>query len=197
MEISAKMVKELRDKTGAGMMDCKKSLTETAGDVEKAIKVLRERGIAKAASREGRKAGEGVIATYIHPGDRLGVLVEINCETDFVARTDVFKTLARDIAMQIAASSPVCVRREELDQKTIDAERDLYRKQAENEGRPAKVIDKIVEGKIEKHYSEIVLLEQSYIKDNDKNIEQHVKEAVATLGENIQIRRFSRFRIGE
>ena len=159
MEITAKMVKELRDTTGAGMMDCKKALTATKGDQTKAVEHLREQGIAKAASKEGRQTAEGVIATYVHTGDKLGVMVEINCETDFVARTDNFKNFARDIAMHIAASSPLCVKRDELDEQMIAKEREIYRQQALNEGKPEKIIDKIVDGKVEKYYTEGELIE--------------------------------------
>ncbi len=197
MQISAKMVKELRDKTGAGMMDCKKALSEADGDIEKAVKVLREKGIAKAASKAGRTAAEGVIASYIHAGDKLGVLVEVACETDFVARTDQFKVFTRDIAMHVAASAPVCVSREEVDQDMLDKERDIYRQQALNEGKPEKVIDRIVDGKLEKYLSEIVLLEQAFIKDTDKTVGDVVKETIANLGENILVKRFCRFRLGE
>ncbi len=197
MEITAKMVKELRDQTGAGMMDCKKALGKTEGDFEKAVEYLREQGIAKASSKEGRKTAEGVIATYVHTGDKLGVMVEINCETDFVARTDNFKAFCRDIAMHIAASSPLCVKREELDEQHIKKEREIYRHQALNEGKPEKIVDKIVDGKIDKYYAEVVLLEQPFVKDNDLTVEEFAKNMVATLGENIQIRRFARFRLGE
>ncbi len=197
MQISAKMVKELRDKTGAGMMDCKKALSEADGDLEKAVKVLREKGIAKAASKAGRTAAEGVIASYIHAGDKLGVLVEVACETDFVARTDQFKVFTRDIAMHVAASAPVCVSREEVDQAVLDKERDIYRQQALNEGKPEKVIDRIVDGKLEKYLSEIVLLEQAFVKDTDKTVGDVVKEMIANLGENILVKRFCRFRLGE
>jgi elongation factor Ts len=197
MDISAQLVKQLRDQTGAGMMDCKKALAETAGDMQKAVAVLRERGIAKAASKEGRETAEGLIASYIHPGDKLGVLVEINCETDFVARTDRFKTFAREVALQVAASSPLCVRREDLDPALLASEREIFRKQAQNEGKPEKMLDKIADGRVEKYYTEVVLLEQPYIKDNDKTIADLLKETIAGLGENIVIRRFSRFRIGE
>lgn len=197
MEITAKMVKELRDKTGAGMMDCKKVLAEAEGDFEKATSLLREKGIAKAASKEGRATSEGVIASYIHPGDKLGVMVEINCETDFVARTDEFRTFARDIAMHIAASAPVCVSREEMDASVLEKEREIYRHQAENEGKPANIVEKIVEGRVEKFYAEVVLLEQPYVKDNDKSVGDFVKETVGSLGENILVKRFSRFRLGE
>jgi elongation factor Ts len=197
MQISAKMVKELRDKTGAGMMDCKKALSEADGDIDKAVKVLREKGIAKAASKAGRTAAEGVIASYIHAGDKLGVLVEVACETDFVARTDQFKVFTRDIAMHVAASAPVCVSREEVDQAVLDKERDIYRQQAVNEGKPEKVIDRIVDGKLEKYLSEIVLLEQAFVKDTDKTVGDVVKEMIANLGENILVKRFCRFRLGE
>lgn len=197
MEITAKMVKELREKTGAGMMDCKKALSETQGDLDKAVDVLREKGIARAASKEGRKTSEGVIASYIHAGDKLGAMVEINCETDFVARTDDFKALARDIAMHIAASSPLCVSRDEMDQAVVEKEREIYRHQALNEGKNEKFLDKIVDGRLEKYFAEVVLTEQPFIKDTDKTIGDLVNERIGALGENIQIRRFSRFRLGE
>jgi elongation factor Ts len=197
MEITAQMVKELREQTGAGMMDCKKALAATEGNFEKAAEHLREQGIAKAASKEGRKTAEGVIATYVHTGDKLAVMVEINCETDFVARTDNFKAFCRDIAMHVAASSPLCVKRDELNQDVINKERDIYRHQALNEGKPEKIIDKIVDGKIEKYFAEVVLLEQPYVKDNDLTVEEFVKNMIGSLGENIQIRRFARFRLGE
>lgn len=197
MQIDAKMVKELREQTGAGMMDCKKALSEADGDVDKAVKVLRERGIAKAAKRSGRSTSEGLIASYIHAGDKLGVIVEVACETDFVARTDDYKGLARDIAMHIAATAPLCVKREHVDPSLIEKEREIYRQQALNEGKPEKIIDKIVDGKIEKYMSEIVLLDQAFVKDNDKTISDLIKEKVGTLGENIQIKRFCRFRLGE
>jgi len=191
------MVKQLRDQTGAGMMDCKKALTETDGDYEKAIKTLREKGIAKAASKADRATSEGSITSYIHPGDKLGVLVEINCETDFVARTDNFKAFARDIAMHIAATAPAAVTKAELDPELLEKERDIYRQQALNEGKPEKIIDKIVEGRLEKFYAESVLLHQPFVKDNDKTVEEYVNEMVASVGENIQVKRFARFRLGE
>ncbi|MCK4461879.1 MAG: translation elongation factor Ts [candidate division Zixibacteria bacterium] len=197
MQINAQMVKELRDQTGAGMMDCKNALSEADGDLEKAVKVLREKGIAKAASKAGRTAAEGVIASYIHAGDKLGVLVEVACETDFVARTDQFKVFTRDIAMHVAATAPVCVSREEVDQAMLDKERDIYRQQALNEGKPEKVIDRIIDGKLEKYLSEIVLLEQAFVKDTDKTVSDVVKEMIAKLGENILVKRFCRFRLGE
>jgi elongation factor Ts len=197
MEISAAQVKALREQTGAGMMDCKKALGDSQGNFEEAAKLLRERGIAKAATKSGRETSEGLIASYIHPGDKLGVMVEIACETDFVARTEKFRQFAHDVAMQIAASSPACVRREDIDQKMIEAEREIYRIQAKNEGKPDKILDKIVDGKIEKYYAEVVLMEQPFVKDNDKTIGDLVKETIGSLGENIQIKRFSRFRLGE
>jgi elongation factor Ts len=197
MEITAKMVKELRDKTGAGMMDCKKALGEAGGDVDKATSLLREKGIAKASSKAGRTTSEGIVASYIHPGDKLGVLIEVNCETDFVARTDPFKVFCRDIAMHIAASAPACVTREEVSRDMVENERTIYRKQAENEGKPANVVDKIVDGRLEKFYAETVLLEQPFVKDTDKTVEEYLKETIGSLGENIIIKRFARFRLGE
>lgn len=197
MEITAKMVKELRDQTGAGMMDCKKALSETQGDTEKAVAFLRESGIAKAQSKEGRKTAEGAIATYVHTGDKLAVMVEINCETDFVARNNNFKTFCRDIAMHIAAANPACVSRDEIDKDMIEKEREIYRNQAINENKPEKIIDKIVDGKIDKYYSEVVLLEQSFVKDNDKTIEDVLKSQITAMGENMAIKRFTRFRLGE
>ncbi len=197
MSINALQVRELRDKTGAGMMDCKKALVEVDGDVEKAITYLREQGISKAAKKEGRTTAEGVIATYIHTGDKLAVMVEVNCETDFVARTDNFKTFAKDLAMHIAASSPICVTREELDQETIEKEREVYRQQAINDGKPEKIVDKIVDGKIDKYYGEVVLMEQPYVKDSDKTVEEFIKGTITTLGENMKVARFTRYRLGE
>lgn len=197
MEITAQMVKELRESTGAGMMDCKKALTEAEGNLEKAVEVLRKKGISKAASKAGRTTGEGIIATYVHAGDKLGVMVEINCETDFVARTDQFKAFGKDVAMHIAASAPLCVQREELDGNLIEKEREIYREQMLKEGKPEKMVDKIVDGKMEKYYSEVVLLEQPYVKDSDKTVGEFVKETIGSLGENMGIKRFARFRLGE
>ncbi|PKK82461.1 MAG: translation elongation factor Ts [candidate division Zixibacteria bacterium HGW-Zixibacteria-1] len=197
MEITAQLVKDLRDKTGAGMMDCKKALSETGGDMEKAIHYLREKGIAKAASKAGRSTSEGIIASYIHAGSKLGVLVEINCETDFVARTADFQTFAKDVAMQVAASNPLAVSREELPQDKIAEERVIYQQQALNEGKPEKIVDKIVDGKLEKYYSEVCLLEQPFVKDSDKTIQDLINEAIAKLGENIGVKRFIRFQLGE
>lgn len=197
MQITAQLVKDLRGKTGAGMMDCKKALTETDGDVDKAVKLLREKGIAKAATKSGRATTEGVISTYIHPGDKLGVLVEISSETDFVARTDQFKAFVRNVAMHIAAASPDCIAREEVDQAAMDSEREIFRTMAVNDGKPEKIVDKIVDGKMEKYYSEHVLLEQPFVKDTDKTVGDLLKETIGSLGENILIKRFARFRLGE
>jgi len=281
MEISALLVKDLRDRTGAGMMDCKKALGESNGDIERAATILRERGIAKASSKEGRATAEGVIATSVNPGDKLAVMVEVNCETDFVARTDQFKafardvavhligqgqsyvkendaalenlvksaiaqfgenvqikrfiryqfaggvaiythpgdklavmvevdcgseslalkdefkSFARDVAMHVAATNPLCVKREEVDSSTLIKERDIYRQQALNDGKPAQIVDKIVDGRIEKYYGEVVLMEQPYVKDNDKTVTDLVKEAIAQFGEHMQIKRFVRYRLGE
>lgn len=196
-EITAKMVKDLREQTGAGMMDCKKALTESDGDFEKAIKYLREQGVASAAKKAGRATSEGIIFSYIHPGDKLGVLVEINCETDFVARTDDFRSFAKDVAMQVAAADPRVVSREEVSSAMIEAEREVYRNQARLEGKPDKIIDKIVDGKMEKFYSEACLLEQPFVKDNDRTITDVLTQTVAKIGENIKIRRFVRFRLGD
>jgi elongation factor Ts len=196
-DINAKMVKDLREQTGAGMMDCKKALEETAGDVEKAIKHLREQGVASAAKKASRATSEGLIYSYIHPGDKLGVLLEINCETDFVARTDDFKNLTKDIAMQIAAAEPRVVSRDEVTPDMIEAEKEIYAQQARNEGKPEKIIEKIVSGKLEKFYSEACLMEQPFIKDNDRTINDVLTAVIAKLGENIRIRRFVRFRLGE
>ncbi len=197
MTISASDVKTLREKTGAGMMDCKKALQETGGDTEKAISYLREKGIAKATSRQGRAAQEGIIFPYIHPGDKLGVLVEVNCETDFVARTDDFRSFVKDVAMHIAATAPAAVSREEIDPKIVEAERQIYKTQAINEGKPEKVIDKIIDGKLDKFFAETVLMEQPFVKNPDTNMTELLKEMIAKLGENIVIKRFVRFRLGE
>ncbi|MDD4052498.1 MAG: translation elongation factor Ts [candidate division Zixibacteria bacterium] len=196
-EITAKMVKELRDQTGAGMMNCKKALAEADGDFEKAIKHLREQGIASAAKKAGRTTSEGIIFSYIHPGDKLGVLVEINCETDFVARTDDFRTFAKDVAMQVAAADPKVVSREDVSAEMIAAERDVYQNQAKLEGKPEKIIDKIVDGKLEKFYAESCLLEQAFVKDTDRTITDLLTQTIAKIGENIKIRRFIRFRLGD
>jgi elongation factor Ts len=197
MEITAQMVKQLRERTGAGMMDCKSALTETTGDMEAAVDFLRKKGLAAAAKKAGRVAAEGAVGSYIHAGGKIGVLVEVNCETDFVARTEDFQELVRDIAMHIAAAEPRAVRREEVTQADLDRERAIFRDQALASGKPANIVDKIVDGKIEKYFSEFVLLEQPFVKDPDKTVGQLVTERIAKIGENIQIRRFSRFKLGE
>jgi len=196
-DISAQMVKDLRERTGAGMMDCKKALSEADGDMEKAVDYLREKGLAAAAKRAGRVAAEGLVESYIHGGGRIGVLVEINCETDFVAKMPEYKEFCRDIAMQVAASSPEYVRREDVPQEVIEHERAIARAQALNEGKPEKIVDKIVDGRIEKYFKEVCLLEQVFIKDNDKIVQQILTEKIAKIGENISIRRFARFQVGE
>jgi elongation factor Ts len=195
--ISAQDVKDLRERTGAGMMDCKKALTDADGDVEKAIDLLRERGLAAAAKKAGRIAAEGMVESYIHGGGRIGVLVEINCETDFVAKTDEFKIFCRDIAMQIAAANPEYVRRDEVTEEVLEREKNIARQQALNDGKPEKILDKIVEGRIEKFYKDVCLMEQVYIKDNDLTVEQYLTSKIAQIGENIKIRRFARFVVGE
>jgi elongation factor Ts len=197
MAITATQVKQLRESSGAGMMECKKALVEADGDMEKAITILRERGISKAAKKSERETKEGIIGTYVHPGDKLAVMVEVNCETDFVARTDDFREMVRNLAMHIAASNPLVVDRDQVDNNMLDKEREVYRHQALNEGKPEKIIDKIVEGKIEKYYSEIVLLEQQYVKDPDMTIKDFITNAIAKLGENISVGRFVRYRLGE
>jgi elongation factor Ts len=197
MGIAAEQVKELREKTGVGMMDCKKALMETDGDVEKAILYLRKKGIAKAAKKAGRATSEGLIVTYIHPGGKLGAMVEINCETDFVAKTDVFQTMAKNIAMQVAASSPLAVRREQIPEDVVAKEKEIYRTQAFNEKKPEKIIDRIVEGKLDKFFAENCLLEQTFIKDQDRTVSDILNETIAKLGENMGVRRFVRFRVGE
>ncbi len=197
MQISASMVKELREKTGAGMMDCKKALNETNGDIEKAIDLLREKGIASADKKAGRIATEGIVESYIHGEGRIGVLVEINCETDFVAKTDEYKTFVKDIALHVAASNPKYVKRDEVSEDEIQKERDILKQQALNEGKPEQIVEKMVEGRIEKYFKEICLLEQPFIKDPDKSVEKLLKEKIAKIGENINIRRFARFELGE
>lgn len=194
--VSAEMVKELREKTGAGMMDCKKALTESGGDFEKAVTVLRQKGLASASKKAGRTASEGSIGSYIHM-DRIGVLVEINCETDFVARTDDFRSLVKDVAMHVAAANPTYVSREDVPQAVIDKERAIYASQVT--GKPQQVVDKIVEGKLDKFFSETCLLEQIFIKDPEQKvkIKDLVMEKIAKLGENILVKRFARFQVGE
>lgn len=197
MAISASLVKELRERSGCGMMDCKKVLVETDGDIEKAVELLREKGLAKAVKKSGRIAAEGIVDSYIHLGGRIGVLVEVNCETDFVAKTDEFKALVRDIAMQIAAANPKYVREEEVDPEEIAKEREIMRVKAINDGKPEKIVDKIVDGQIQKYLKEICLMDQPFVKDTDKTISDLVTEKIATIGENISIRRFVRYEMGE
>lgn len=195
--IQASDVKALREKTGAGMMDCKNALTETNGDMEEAIKVLREKGLASAAKKAGRIAAEGVVESYIHMGGKIGVLVEVNCETDFVAKTPAFKTLIKDIAMHIAAASPLYLEPSEVPAAVIEQEKEILRVQALNEGKPEKIIEKMVEGRIQKYYKEFCLVEQPFVKDPDKVIKDLVNEKIAEIGEKISIRRFTRYEMGE
>ncbi len=195
--ITANMVSELRARTGAGIMDCKRALAETEGDVEKAIDLLRKSGIAKAAKKAGRAASEGLVHAYIHPGGRIGVLLEVNCETDFVARNEQFQTLIHDLAMHVAAAKPLAVRREEVDPELVARERALFEAQARESGKPAPVVEKMVEGRLAKFYEENVLLEQGFVKDPEKKVDEVVKEHIATIGENIVVRRFARFELGQ
>jgi elongation factor Ts len=197
MSVTPQMVKELRERTGAGMMDCKNALLEAKGSMEEAIDVLRKKGLASAAKKAGRVTAEGVVGSYIHAGGKIGVLVEINCETDFVARTDEFQELVKDVAMHIAAADPRFVRREEVTEDVLARERAVQRERTLAEGKPEKVVDKIVEGRMEKFFAEAVLLEQPFIKDPDKTVGQLVNEKIAKIGENVQVRRFSRFKLGE
>ncbi|MBN2326124.1 MAG: translation elongation factor Ts [Candidatus Omnitrophica bacterium] len=195
--ITAAQVKELREKTGAGMMDCKKALKECDADFEKAVKFLREKGMADAAKRSGRTTKEGLVYSYIHPGNRIGVLVEVNCETDFVARNEDFQAFVKDVAMHIAASSPKYLKRDEVPSAEIEAEREVLRNQAKESGKPEAVWDKIVDGRIDKYYSQVCLLEQPFIKEMNSSVEDYLKEIIGKIGENIQIRRFTRFQLGE
>tara|TARA_B100002051_G_scaffold24282_1_gene18943 strand:+ start:109 stop:732 length:624 start_codon:yes stop_codon:yes gene_type:complete len=195
--ISAKAVKELRELSGAGMMDCKKALQEANGDTKKAMEVLRKNGIAKAQKKVGRSASDGVIMPYIHPGSKLGVLLEINCETDFVARTEGFQNFCKDVAMHIAAASPMSVTKEELSEETIESEKNIFREQSRKSGKPEEIIEKMIEGRMKKFYQENVLMEQSFVKNPDLSISDLLTETIATLGENISIARFSRFQLGE
>ena len=197
MGVDAKTVKELRSKTGAGMMDCKQALVKSSGNLDKAIDFLRKSGIAKAEKKISRVAKEGMVYSYIHQGSRLGVLLEIGCETDFVAKTDGFQELAHNVAMQIAATNPISVTREEVSQKVIDKEKEIYTDQAKSSGKPNNIIDKMVEGRLNKYYQENCLLEQNFIKDPDKKLQDIITETIATLGENITVNRYIRFSIGE
>jgi elongation factor Ts len=195
--IKAEQVKELREQTGSGMMECKKALTETDGDLEKAILYLREHGLAAAAKKAGRSTGDGKIEAYIHPGSKLGVMVEVNCETDFVARTDEYQSLCHEIAMQIAAADPRYLERNQVPESLLEQEKEIARTQALSEGKPEKLIEKIVQGRMEKFYQAVCLLEQPYVRDPGQSVGDLVKEAISKLGENIVIRRFVRFRLGE
>ena len=197
MEIKAETVKTLRDKTGAGFMDCKGALAEANGDFEKAIEILRVKGIAKAEKKAARVAKEGLIHSYIHPGSRLGVLVEVNCETDFVARNADFINFVKDVSMHIAASNPKYLNRDQVPKEVADKEKDIYEQQAKESGKPEKALPKIVEGRMNKFFEEVCLMEQPFIKDDKKNIEALIKDIIAKIGENISVRRFVRFQIGE
>lgn len=197
MEVSAAAVKDLREKTGAGMMECKKALAESGGDLDKAIDYLRQKGLAAATKKASRTASDGAVGAYVHPGGKIGVLVELNCETDFVARTAEFQSLLKDIAMQIAAANPRYIRPEEVPSGQLEKEKEIYRRQALESGKPEKVVEKIIDGKIDRFYSEVCLLEQSFIKNPDRKVADILTEAVARLGENIQVKRFSRYQLGE
>lgn len=196
MTITSQMVKELRDKTNAGMMDCKKALTETAGDMEKAVDLLRQKGLAVAAKRAGRETKEGVVECYIHAGGKLGVMVEVGCETDFVAKTDDFKAFAKNIAMHIAAANPIAVNRDEVPAEVLQREKDIYVNQALESGKPQQIVEKIVSGKVEKYLAEICLMEQKYVKNDELTVQDLLNELVAKMGENISIKKFARFQIG-
>ena len=197
MAVTAQQVQELRRKTGAGVMDCKRALAESDGDLEKAAIALRKQGMARADARMSRQTTEGVIASYIHAGGRIGVLVEVNCETDFVARTDEFQALARNLAMHIAAEQPRWVRAEEIPAELLEQEKEVYRSLAIKEGRPEKVLDKIVEGRLKKFYGEVCLVDQPYVRDDQKTVADVIKEEMARLGENIAVRRFVRYQLGD
>ena len=197
MEVTTAMVKELRERTQAGMMDCKKALVESNGDMDKAIELLREKGLAASAKKAGRVASEGMVESYIHMGGKIGVLVEVNCETDFVAKTETFRTLSHDLALQIAASNPLFVSKDEVPQENLEKEREILRVQALNEGKPEKIVDRMVEGRIEKYYKEVCLLEQPFVKDPDITVADLVNKATLASGEKINVRRFTRYERGE
>lgn len=197
MSISAKQVKELKDKTGIGLMECKKALKETDGDLKEAVDILRKRGLAKAEKKAGRDVKEGRIHSYIHPGGKIGVLVEINCETDFVAKNDDFKEFCKNIAMHIAASDPLAVDRESIDQETVEKEKEIFEEQAKEENKPEHIIPRIVEGKVNKFYEENCLLEQDYVKNPDIAVKEYVKQTIARIGENMDVARFTRYKLGE
>lgn len=196
-DVDIECVKKLRAKTNAGILDCKNALIESGGDIDRAIQILREKGIAKASKKMGRETGEGVVIAYIHPGDQLGSLVELNCETDFVARTDDFKELAKEIAMQVVAVDPIAVDRESVPEDIIGEERSIYEEQVKRMNKPEEVGKKIVENKLEKFYKDVVLIEQDYFRDPERTIGDLIKEKIAIIGENIVVRRFERFRVGE
>jgi elongation factor Ts len=195
--MSLELVRDLREKTGAGLLDCQKALGEAQGDADKALRLLRERGLAKAAKKSTRTATDGLVGAYIHPGGKIGVLVEVNCETDFVAKTPEFQQLVKDLGMQIAASAPRYVSRDEVPSGELDSEREIYRAQAQRSGKPEKVIDKIIEGQVERFYKDVCLLEQPFIKQSDRTVEEIVKEAIVRFGVNVAVRRFARFQLGE
>lgn len=195
--VDASTVKELRERTGAGMMDCKRVLVETDGDIERAIEVLREKGLAAAAKKAGRVASEGIVEAYIHGGGRIGVLIEVNSETDFVAKNADFRAFVKDMAMQVAATNPMYVSRDQVDQEVIEKEKEIFRQQAINEGKPEKIVDKMVEGRVEKYYKEICLLEQPFVKDTDMTVQVVLNSMIAKIGENLSIRRFTRYEMGE
>ena len=197
MTIDASIVKDLRSRTGAGIMDCKEALLDSDGNVEKAVGFLRKKGITKAEKKAGREADQGVVLSYIHPGNRIGGLVEVNCETDFVAKTDGFQMFVKNVAMQIAATNPLSVTRDGIDSVVVDKEKEIFTEQAKLSGKPDNVLEKIIEGRIEKFHQENCLLEQSFIKDSDKSVKDILMETIATLGENISIARFSRFEVGD
>ena len=197
MKIKVELVKELREKSSAGMMDCKKALVESNGDIKKAEEILKEKGLAKASKKASRATKEGIIDSYIHTGSKIGVMVEVNCETDFVARSEMFKNFVHDIALHITAAAPLYVSKEDVPQEVLDKEKELYRKQALNEGKPEKIIDKIAEGKLKKYYEENCLLEQLFVKDNDVKIGDLLKQHIAKMGENMVIKRFERYILGE
>ncbi len=197
MDISATMVKDLRERTGAGILDCRNALVEAKGDIEGAIEYLKKKGLSKASKKAGRATGEGLIGSYIHQGGKIGVLVEVNCETDFVAKTEDFQNLVKDIAMQIAAASPLFVKREDMPAELIEKERDVYISQVKEAGKPDHVIEKIVEGKLEKYYKDVCLLEQPFIRDQEITVKGRIDSYIAKLGENISVKRFARFKVGE
>jgi elongation factor Ts len=197
MDISAATVKELRDKTSAGMMDCKKALIEAEGDMEQAEDYLRKKGLSRVAHRAGREANQGLVESYIHPGNKIGVLIEINCETDFVARTEDFKKLIKDLAMQVAATNPLAVDREGIEASVIDKEKEIFKAQALDAGKPENIIDKMIEGKLNKFYQEVCLLEQAFVKNTDKTVQDEVNDVSAKTGEKVVVKRFARYQLGE